>query len=130
MEAPGPLILGGLSQRLERAQARDLSDDLLSDGLGQVILLPDRDQEGSRTTDHAIPKVEVQSFQPRAIGIGSLQHDRQPIDGDILRDGLVAGLGHHPTLVIDPISGDIDDLTGGTDRTFAQLPNSKINGAR
>ena len=130
MEALGPLISGGLSQRLEPGQARDLPDDLLSDGLDEMTPLPDRDQEGPRTTDNAIPKVAVQAFQSRAIGIGSLQHDRQPIDGDALRFGLVAGLGHHPILIIDPIPGDIDDLTGGMDLTFAKLTNSKLNGAR
>ena len=130
MEAPGPFISGGLSQRLERGQARDLPDDLLSDGLGQVILLPDRDQEGPRSTNDAIPKVEVQALQSRAIGIGSLQHDRQPIDGDVLRYGLVTGLGHHSPLVIDPIPGDTDDLTGRTDLTFAKLPDPEIDGAR
>jgi hypothetical protein len=102
MEASGPLISGGLSQRLERGQARDLPDDLLSDGLDEMTPLPDRDQEGPRTANDAIPKVAVQALQPRAIGIGSLQHDRQSIDGDVLRYGLVASLGHHPTLIIDP----------------------------
>jgi hypothetical protein len=53
-----------------------------------------------------------------------------PLTGDVVSQGLVAGQGDHPALVVRPIPRDVDRLARDMDRAFMKLPDTEINGRR
>jgi hypothetical protein len=101
--------LGRLNQGLELRPFGDLTHDLRPDGFGKLGLLSHRDHEAPWSSNHAVPEVEIKAVDvPQAVR--PLQHDRQPVDGDALRHGLVPGCGHDAALVVGPVPGDVDHL--------------------
>jgi hypothetical protein len=105
---------------------RDFPDDLGLDGLDEVRLLPHRNQKGSRAADDAAAEVEVQVLDvPEAVG--PLQHDRQAVDDDAMRQSLIAGQGHGSTRVVGSVSRDIDHLPIRSQATLTKLPDAKVD---
>src|SRR5688572_17210136 len=90
---------------------------------------PDRDHECSRSTNDAVPKVQVEVGDVLQ-AVWLVQHDGQAVDCNAEAHSLISGLGHSATLVICAISRDVDDAPHRSEITPLKQPRAEINCAR
>src|SRR5262245_27445975 len=62
--------------------AGDLEHQLGADRLAELLALADRHHERAWSANHAVLVVDVEVRDIHGGGIGPLEHDRQPVDGD------------------------------------------------
>ena len=72
--------------------AGELQHQLAPDRFGKLRPVVDRDHEGARPADHAVGVVDVEIVDVEDARHAALGHQRQAVDGDALRDDLVADL--------------------------------------
>src|SRR5690606_4877646 len=83
-------VLSALDQGSGRFSVGNLEQDLGLDRFHELVALANRNHERALTADDAIPVVDVELRDVEIAGLA--QHDRQPVDGDSLRQGCVAGV--------------------------------------
>src|SRR5829696_935331 len=67
-----------------REPAGDFEHQLGTDRVAEFLPLPDRDHEGAGAADHAILVVDIEIGNIQGGRVGTLEHDRQAVDGDAL----------------------------------------------
>ena len=92
-----------------------------------MSLLPDRDHEGSVTSDDAVAVVLVQVLHVPPVR-WALEQQGQAVDCDALRDRLVTGLRHRAALIVSTVAGDVDDLPHGLSLPLGEQTNAEVDG--
>src|SRR5215207_7550181 len=98
----GRICLNLLDQRL-RGECGNLTDDLRANGVGKLLTLAHRNEKCTFSADAAAFVIEVEVLHI-AEAARALEHDGKAVDGDALRNGLVAGRNDAPSAAVGPIA--------------------------
>jgi len=85
----------------------NLQHKFIADRIAELLALFDRDHERSGSPDNAIPLVSVEALNVHEVW--PVQHDRQAIDSDILRQDLITNQRHERTIVVGAIAGHVNN---------------------
>src|SRR5258708_17997961 len=103
------LFVGDRVDPALRCEAGNFENKLGPDRFPEFFRILNRRHEGTRPSDHAVFVIEIEVVDiHRRIG-RLFHHDWQSIDGDALLQRRVSRAGDGGSLVVRPITGNIDD---------------------
>ena len=91
----------------------DLDDHLLEDRVTERLEVFCHDHERAWAADHVVAEVLIE--------IRLNRQDRQSVDGDVLRHGLVAGADNRAATIVGAVAGNVDDQPLGLERGRANM---------
>src|SRR4029450_9407413 len=86
-----------------RRVAGNFEDELGTGCFFELLAVLDRDYEGPRPTDDAIFVIDVELLDIERGEVRTFEHDRQAVDGDALRQQIVARERHQRPVIVDPV---------------------------
>src|SRR5215831_6323283 len=97
-------------RRLERRRivGSDLDDQLLQNSFGKTFITVRRHHDGTRSADDVL---EIEGVE-----IGLDRHDRKPVDGNAVANGLVTGDVRWTADIVAAVAGYVDGATRGCER--------------